>query len=156
MDDASRFRKIITAYGGKLGKPSRKLLAFLQDKGLSSQAVAYISGYILQKGAGVSAIDFYGQSEVLKVQADDYLPIALRDGLLVVGSCPNGDPVAVDVRDRLGAAGYIGHEETWQVANVREVFRVLSPSLGRLAEGLDQDRMPLDYYEAVSQAELAK
>jgi hypothetical protein len=156
MDDAARFRDIITAYGGKPGKPSHKLLRFLNVKGLSPKALEYISQYVLKKGAGVSAIYFYGESEVLEVNADDYLPLALRDGLLAVGSCPNGDQVAVDLRHHLGATGYIGHEEMWQVANVREEFTVLRASLGRFAEALDQGRMPLDYDDATKRQERRK
>ena len=51
--------------------------------------------YGFLKKAGVSAIYFYSETGVLETNADDSLPIALRDGLLVVGSCPNGDPVAL-------------------------------------------------------------
>ncbi len=152
MDDALRFREIITAYGGKPGKPTRKLLAFLREKGVSERAIEYLSGYVLKKGSGVSAVDFYGEDGWLGANAEDFLPIAIRDGLLIIGTCPNGDPVAVDVREQLGAAGYIGHETMWQATNVRKVFAVLAPSLGGLAVALDQDALPLDYYEATQQA----
>jgi hypothetical protein len=104
----------------------------------------YLAGYVLKKASGVSAIDFYSQDGWLGANGDDFVPIALRDGLLIVGGCPNGDPVAVDVREQLGAAGYIGHETMWQAGSVREVFKVLAPGLGALAA----DAMPLDYYEA--------
>jgi hypothetical protein len=104
----------------------------------------YLAGYVLKKASGVSAIDFYSQDGWLGANGDDFVPIAIRDGLLIVGGCPNGDPVAVDVREQLGAAGYIGHETMWQAGSVREVFKVLAPGLGALAA----DAMPLDYYEA--------
>ncbi|MEQ8785450.1 MAG: hypothetical protein RIC55_04095 [Pirellulaceae bacterium] len=97
----------------------------------------------------MSAIDFYGEKGWLGANAEDFLPIAIRDGLLIVGGCANGDPVAVDVREQLGAAGYIGHETVWQATSVRDVFAVLAPGLGALAAGLDEDAMPLDYYEAI-------
>jgi hypothetical protein len=156
MDDAARFQEIVTAYGGKPGKASRKLLTFLNVKMLSPEAIEYIAEYVLKRGAGVSAIYLYGESEVLEVNADGYLPIALRDGLLAVGSCPNGDQLAVDVRHQLGATGYIGHEEMWQVANVRERFAVLRRSLGRFAEALDQGRVPLDYDDVVKRQKRQK
>ena len=148
MGDALQFHEIITAYGGKPGKPSRKMLAFLNDKGLTERAINYIAEFVLKKGTRVSAIEFYAEDGLLGANAEGYVPIAIRDGLLIVGSCPNGDPVAVDVRERVGAAGYIGHETMWQSANVREAFIVVAPSLGRLAQGLDAHRLPLDYYEA--------
>ena len=148
MDDALRFREIMATYGGRPGKPSRKLLAFLRSKGVSETAIEYMAGYVLTKASGVSAIDFYSQDGWLDVNAEVGVPIAIRDGLLVVGSCPNGDPVAVDLLEQLGAAGYIGHETMWQEGSVREVFAVLAPGLGALAAGLDDARLPLDYYEA--------
>jgi hypothetical protein len=154
MDDALLFQQIMTNYGGRPGKPSRKLLAFLCKKGLSEEAVDYISAYVLKKASGVSAIDFYSESGWLGANADDSVPIAIRDGLLIVGSCPNGDPVAVDVREVLGAAGYIGHETMWQEANVRKAFIVLAPALGELAQGLRDKSMPLDYYEAVARRQV--
>ncbi|MHB8973762.1 MAG: hypothetical protein ACYC3X_31435 [Pirellulaceae bacterium] len=123
-----------------------------ERRGWSSEAVKFVSGYNLTKAAGVSGIYFYSEAEVLETNADDFLPIALRDGLLVVGSCPNGDPVAVDVRDRLRVAGYVGHETMWQAASVHEVFAVVAPGIEALAaELLDTvpGAVPLDYYEAV-------
>jgi hypothetical protein len=152
MDDALRFREIMTAYGGRPGKPSHKLLVFLRDKGVSEPAIAHLTEYVLKKSAGVRAIGFYDQDGWLGANADNFVPIALRDGLLIVGTCPNGDPVAVDVRDQLGATGYIGHEMMWQVGSVREVFVVLAPGLGALAAGLDGGSMPQDYDAATERA----
>jgi hypothetical protein len=148
MDDAAQFRKIITSYGGKLGKPSRKLVAFLRTKGVSDEAIDYLASYALKKSAGVGAVDFYAEDGWLGANSEDFVPIAIRDGLLIVGTCVNGDPVAVDVRQQIGATGYIGHETMWQSASVREVFVVLAPSLGEFALGLDEERLPPDYYEA--------
>jgi hypothetical protein len=155
QDDAVRFRKIISAYGGKPGRPSAGLLTFLRGRGVSEAAIAYLAGYVLEKSAGVGAIDFYAEDGWLGANAEDFVPIAVRDGLLIVGSCPNGDPVAVDVRDQLGAAGYIGHETMWQAGSVREVFAVLAPGLGALAAGLRDGTMPLDYYVATRRGSLA-
>ena len=151
MDDARRFQELMTAYGGRRGKPSRELLAFLRDKAVSESAIEYLTEYILDTASGVSAIDFYSQDGWLGANAEDFVPVALRDGLLIVGGCPNGDPVAVDVREQLGAAGYIGHESMWQAGNVREVFAVLAPGLGALAAKLDAGGMPLNHYEATQQ-----
>jgi hypothetical protein len=148
MDDVLQFREIIVAHGGKAGNASRKLVAFLRSKGLTEEAIDFLGKYVLKKSAYVSAIEFHAEDGWLGANADDFVPIALRDGLLIIGSCPNGDPLAVDVREQLGAVGYIDHETMWQSINVREVFFVLARSPGQLVLGLDDDRMPLDYYEA--------
>jgi hypothetical protein len=147
-DDASQFRQILSAHGGKPGTPSAKLLAFLRERGVSEPAIEYLKGYVLRKSAAVGSIDFYSEDGWLGANAEDFVPIAIRDGLLIVGSCPNGDVVVVDVRDQLGAAGYIGHETMWQTSSVREVFAVLATGLGSLAAGLASGTLPLDYHEA--------
>ena len=49
---------------------------------------------------------FFAAEEVWQDNnSEDGIPVALRVDLLIVGSCPNGDPVAVDVRDQLGNDG---------------------------------------------------
>jgi hypothetical protein len=151
MNDAQRFQRIMMAHGGKAGEPSRKLFTFLRDKGVTEPAIEYLTGYVLKKSGGVRAIDFYSEAGWLGANAAGFVPIAIRDGLLIVGDCPNGDLVAVDVRDQLGAAGYISHEAMWQATNVREVFKVLASGLGALAAGLDEGAIPQDYYEAKSE-----
>ena len=150
MSDSLQFQKAIKAYGGKPGKPSPELLTFLREKQVSDEAVAFLTGYAVEKSAFIGPVDFYAEDGWIGANSPDYIPIALRDGLLIVGTCPNGDPVAVDVRDKLGEAGYIGHEKMWKVSNVREAFAVIAPGLGALAYGLDQDQVPVDYYEAIS------
>lgn len=149
MSDAERFWVVMTAHGAKPAGPGRKLLAVFRDNRVSAAAVAFASAYLPEKMCGVNAIRFYGQADVAGVNAADGIPVCLRDGLLIVGTCPNGDPVAVDVRDRLGEAGYVGHETMWQAADVRDRFVVLTASPGELVEGLRDGRLPLDYYEAV-------
>jgi len=148
MDDAKLFREILTAYGGKPCAPNAKFLTWLRSQGLSEQAIGVISGYLLKKSAYVGPVDFYSERGILWANGDEGIPIPLRDGLLIVGACPNGDPVAVDVKEHIGAAGYIGHESMWQRESVRSVFLALVPALGKLAEGLDEKRLPYDYYEA--------
>lgn len=51
----------------------------------------------------------------------------LLDGLLVVGSGPNGDPVVVDLND--GAVGFVNHDEVWgcDEAQVRREAYVPTP-----------------------------
>jgi hypothetical protein len=150
MNDASQFRKLMKSYGGKPGKPSSKLLEFLRSKEFAQQSIEYLSGYVLTSYCGVSSVFLFAQEVWIEYNSAGMIPIALRDGLLIVGSCTNGDPIAVDVRENLGDAGYIGHESMWQVKNVREKFHVLAPGLGALVVGLDAGVMPQDYYEAIS------
>ncbi len=148
MHNDTRFLDLNRTYGGKPGKPSSVFLDWLRSHGLSEQAVAVVSRYVLGKAGGVRALNFYSEKEILGANDKDFVPIAIRDGLLIVGGCPNGDPVAIDVREHLGAAGYICHETMWHVASVREVFFPFAASLDELAAILTDDDPPYDYYHA--------
>jgi hypothetical protein len=90
MDEARRFREIIVARGGKPTTPSTRLLAWLRAGSLSERAVATVGAYALKKSAYVGSIDFYSAKGILGVNGEDAIPIAMRDGLLIVGGCPNG------------------------------------------------------------------
>jgi hypothetical protein len=148
MDDVELFREILTAHGGEPSLPTNAFLSWLRSHPLSPKAITVITGCVLKKSAVIGPIDFYSEKGILEVNGEEAIPVALRDGLLIVGSCPNGDPVAVDVREQIGAVGYIDHENMWQEANVRSAFLVVAPSLGKLAEGLDAEQLPVDYFEA--------
>lgn len=152
MGDAELFRKVMTAKGATPGEPSLALLSFLQGRGVSDSAIEHLRGYVLSGSDGVNAVDIYAEDGWLGANATDYVPIALRDGLLIVGGCPNGDLVVVDVREQLGAAGYVAHDSMWGRPSVRDVFLAVSPGLGAFVAGLDADTLPLDYYEAKGRA----
>src|SRR5579883_1957531 len=100
MDEGKRFQDIVAARGGTPGKPSAKFLAWLSSSGVSEPAVKMVGACVLKKSAYVGPVDFYSEKGILGVNGADNIPIALRDGLLIVGGCPNGDPVAVDVRQQ--------------------------------------------------------
>ena len=57
--------------------------------------IDYLAGYNLNRAAGVNCIAIYSATGVIRANGE-FAKIALRNGLLVVGHCPNGDPVAVD------------------------------------------------------------
>jgi hypothetical protein len=150
VDDAERFREVAADHGGVPGEASPQVLTGLTLKGVPEPARTYLAGYFLRRSFRIGAVVFYNRRELLAANAEHVLPLVGRDGLLVVGECPNGDMVAVDVRDRLGAAGYICHERTSWVASARDIFAVLAPGLGALAAGLAAGSLPDDYPSAVA------
>lgn len=67
-------------------------------------------------------------------------------GFVVFGECPNGDPVAIDVRNNVGTIHYLSHElsdgssiPSIRVANTMQQFLM----------NLEIDKMPTDYHEAL-------
>lgn len=94
---------------------------------------------------GRVVLGFAGITEYTDDEIIDACPF--DEGFVVFGDCPNGDPVAIDVKRNAGAIYYLSHEESdgcsfpsIKVANSMEQF---------LAD-LESDKMPTDYHEALS------
>ena len=77
-------------------------------------------------------------------------PEGLAHRLLLVGSAPKGDHIAIDLKR--GAVGYICHEQDWR-DNPRMHFIAVSPSIGRFLEDISASptAIPEDYWEAKGQ-----
>jgi hypothetical protein len=94
---------------------------------------------------GRIVLDYAGIAEYTDDDIIDACPF--DDGFVVFGDCPNGDPVAIDVKRNVGTIHYLSHEETdgysfpsFKVANSMEQFLI----------DLGNDKMPADYHEALS------
>jgi hypothetical protein len=92
--------------------------------------------------------DLFTEGEIMAENRGE--PRCLRAGLLVIGSCINGDPVALDLRKRIGAVGYVSHENVWgdEGARVRKFFVAVAPSLAEFARLAADRELPVDYYAA--------
>jgi hypothetical protein len=73
----------------------------------------------------------------------------MSQGFIIVGGCPNGDPIAVDLRDDSGSVWYVSHESDangdLRAISVR-VADSLDAMLDRMVSGED---FPMDYFDAV-------
>jgi hypothetical protein len=145
--DADLFRKVLESYGAKVGAPPAEYVRWLTENKISEEMANGFTRYCLRKNTGVGAITFYSTKDIMSINAKGGIPLALNSGFVIVGTCPNGDPVAIDVADHPGTVGYLSHEEMWSVENLRTVFRPVASSLGKLAEGLRENQIPLDYFE---------
>ena len=74
-----------------------------------------------------------------------------RDGFLVVGSCPNGDPVLVGFRDPKLPVYYLSHEEL-HCKPLQQIMRKVSDSIATYDKALSNEKsaIPLDYWDATS------
>lgn len=90
----------------------------------------------------------YPLQGILAVQSRDEIDIdALADGFLVIGSCPNGDPILIDLRSKSGSIWYLSHEEMFHVP-LRSVCIRVANDLKRFVTGCRKDMFPIDYWEA--------
>lgn len=78
---------------------------------------------------------------------DPYGFSASANGFIIVGGCPNGDPIAVDVSVEPGSVWYICHE-TMFAESVREVSVRVAKDFTELLSGLAAGGFPIDFFEA--------
>ncbi len=73
-------------------------------------------------------------------------PIAL--GFLIIGSCPNGDPVIVNTRDPKLPVFYLSHETLFDQP-LHETMAKVSDSITEFDEALlsETSNIPLDYWQ---------
>lgn len=69
-------------------------------------------------------------------------------GFVILGGCPNGDPVALDVKDHPGSIWYISHESMYD-SSIRKIATKVAENLESFIVGLCEDEsFPVDYHEA--------
>jgi hypothetical protein len=91
----------------------------------------------------------YTLADIVEMTDEDPYGISpSANGLMIVGGCPNGDPIAVDVADEPGSVWYVSHEDMSE-GPVREAAIRVAKDPAALMEGIANDRkFPLDYYAA--------
>ena len=97
----------------------------------------------------------YTLADIVEMTDTDPYGISARgSGFILVGGCPNGDPIAIDVTDAPGTVWYICHEKM-HGRPVREVSVRVAADLVGLFEGMAERNFPFDYFEAEAQAHKA-
>lgn len=139
----------------EVGPPSREFLAWLTRHAVPPTARHFLA-HAWVKGDD----DFLGamtlMSEAAIMARDAKEPRWLAAGFLVIGSCDNGDMVALDTKAALGSVWFLSHEELWgdETADPRRFAVRVAKDLGELAvKGQDLDAFPYDYEDARERAE---
>ena len=72
----------------------------------------------------------------------------IQEGFLIIGSCPNGDPIVVSFRDPTLPVFYLSHEELYRKP-LAEVMRRISDSIAAYDKALSTENsaIPLDYWD---------
>ncbi len=85
---------------------------------------------------------------IIEMTDKDPMGISPRaNGFVLIGACPNGDPIAIDVADEPGSVWYIGHE-TMSSEPLREVSIRVAGDLTEMLSGMAEGTFPYDSYEA--------
>src|SRR5262249_13042418 len=136
---------VLQAHGGKVGEGSVNFVSWLRENKVPDSLASKLAKTTLRKNVYVGAVSFYSEKDIISVNSEGGIPIALKGRLLIVGSGPNGDPLAIDVQDQAATVGFISAGEMWSAKDIRKVFLPVA-SVGKFAEGLSKDTMPSDYF----------
>jgi hypothetical protein len=145
------FDELLVAEGARsMDYPSDKFESWLESRGFIGNE-AYLAGCMFPKRT-VSAYpyDFLTESKVIAMNSDKAgIPRPLDVGLLIIASGPNGDLLAVDLRDEKSyAVGIIDHERVWDDVPVRDIFAPFAAKIEGLALLMHRVKAPGDYREA--------
>jgi hypothetical protein len=90
----------------------------------------------------------YALDDIVEMTDKDPYGISARaNGFIVIGGCPNGDPIAIDVAYEPGSVWYICHE-TMSAGPVREASIRVAKDLTEMFESMAGGTFPYDYFEA--------
>jgi hypothetical protein len=138
----------------EIGPPSATFLAWLADRGIPEAATRFlVQAWVKDDDAFVGAISLRTESAIMKEVADE--PRWLAAGFLVIGSCTNGDLVAIDTRGVLGSIWFMSHEELWgdDTADPRRFSVQVTEDLAALVvRAWDIDSFPFDCHDAREQS----
>ncbi len=131
-NERDRFLKWSKSLGMEAGRATELLKHMPDDSALDPQLPCWISS----PSYAMSANDGRGIEGQLH-----------REGLLVVGSCPNGDPVVVNYRDAKLPVYYLSHEEMHSKP-LLQIMRKVSDSIEAYEMALSDEKsgIPLDYW----------
>jgi len=93
---------------GFVAPAGQEFMCWLRAANLPSQLIRFLSHYSPKEELWAGASSLFTEGHIMKFN-DDF-PSELESGLLIVGSAPNGDWIAVDVLEGQGETGYISHE----------------------------------------------
>ena len=149
------FQYLLTQQG-RVGAPSRKFLAWLRRQRVPDAIVEVFRQGTLQRYRIDPKEDYdpanprlYSAQDIMDTNSPGGVPGPLRHGLLVIGSVANGDYVALDIRDQVGAVGYVCHEMIHRAVDARDEYVEVAASPQELARLLRTGQVPLDYFEAI-------
>jgi hypothetical protein len=94
----------------------------------------------------------YPLEGVLFYQSREQIDIdALADGFMVIGTCPNGDPIVIDLRDEPGSIWYLSHEEMFGKP-LRTVCKKVAADIKEFVSKCGNETFPIDYWAAKADA----
>ena len=148
--DWSEFQRIAAEWGCDPAALPGSVKAKLRVRGVVDEVIVRLDGIGLSADAAlnVGGVDLVPAAAL--TGEDTWLPRSpLEDGLLMIGAGPGGDPLCVDLTERVGATGWVSHGSLHDGA--RDHFAPLADSPAAFLAALSRDEdgsFPTDYFEA--------
>ena len=90
----------------------------------------------------------YALADIVGMTDEDPYGIApSANGFVIVGGCPNGDPIAVDVADEPGSLWYVSHERMSD-GPLRDAAVRVAKDPAAMMQGLARGTFPVCYHDA--------
>ncbi len=71
---------------------------------------------------------------------------AVENGFIIIACCPDGDPIAVDMRINPGSVHYISAGDS----DEEVVSKMVAPDIRSFVGIMDDETIPYDYHEAIA------
>jgi len=133
----------------------REFTAWASRRGLPNRAIEQLIRLAASPEEMKAAIDaikpappIYTLSDIVEMtDKDSYGVSPVAHGFVIVGGCPNGDLIAIDVAKEPGSVWYISHEMMSRGRTRDTAIRVAEDATAMM-EGLADGTFPFDYCDA--------
>lgn len=127
------------------GAASARFLRWATARGVPDCVLSRFAWmWVKSDDEAVGTVTLMTEEAIVRTAAQE--PWWLSHGLMAIGSCLNGDPVVLDLRQNPAPVRFVSHEEMDEVSDPRVVSAVAARDLEDLLQrASDIDAFPVDY-----------
>jgi len=129
---------------------------WLKSVGIPESVVSFFNKYAFTSFAEFGRVSFSSPNEIKNENTVEENQSLIANGLLIIGSGANGDPVVLDTQD--GKVGFISHDILWEEegCDPREIFAKMDETIGSFyRQAVNNPEFPVDYYQALDNGKSA-
>lgn len=123
---------------------------WLKSVGIPESVISFFNKYAFSSFAEFGRVSFSSPNQIETENTEEENRSLIANGLLIIGSSANGDPVVLDTMD--GKVGFVSHDELWEeeVCDPREVLAKMDETIGSFYKNAAcNPEFPVDYYQAL-------
>jgi hypothetical protein len=123
---------------------------WLNEVGVPKELLDFFNEYSFKSFVKFNKVTFNSPNEIVHENTEEQNQKIYEQGLLIIGSGLNGDPIVVNLTN--GNTGFVSHDSLWEqgeTVDVNEIYKELNESLGSFFyKSMTDPEFPVDYYEA--------